>query len=166
MKLLLPIFFAPILLIGIQNFCIIDGWKGLKPFVNTREQVEAIYGKAIRSDVEELYRNDDSTLAVVYSGVPCSREGGSKSRFNIPKQTVLNYRVYLKSGLPLKDLSFEAEDFERIEDPHLREEFIHDSPKLGITFRTVLGDDGTEKVVRFVYVAPPSLSDKVRCDKR
>lgn len=147
-----------------QDFLVSEGWKGLKPFQSTKVQVEKIFGDPAVEDIETIYRNSDAILILTYSGKPCSEAGGPPSRFNLPENTVINYRVNLKSVIDLRQLSFEKDKYERIEDPHLKGEFIYSSSALGITFRTILADDGTERVTSIRYVVPPKFLERYKCN--
>jgi len=158
-----------------------DGWNGILPFKSTQADVERLFGPGKRTKHESHfqfeYLNQVGRLRVDYSGEPCGPLADSPSRFDLPFGTILRYEVRLNDPVPLKDLSFDKNRFERTimigtaDDPkaisYLQWEFDvsqapnHKSVGYGVEIR-VTGEPEAELAAGFLYGFPFDLS-KFKC---
>lgn len=91
-----------------------DGWKRIKPLKTDKASVERLFGKAeITNDGFFRYGTDDFSIVVNYSTAPCEANVLSRGRYNVPKDSVLNYIVYIKKPVEISNLKFDRRNYYR-----------------------------------------------------
>ena len=93
-----------------------NGWQGLIPIQSTKANVEKLFGKGIQMKSQVFYQfqhdTKDAIISVGYA-IPCGENPHLLSRFDVPPNTLIRYRVELKQPIPITDLKFNKNRFER-----------------------------------------------------
>lgn len=97
-----------------------DGWKGIKPFHTPRKEVERLLGEP-KVDDNGYYRysTPEADIEINYSSTPCSENRYGRGKFKIPVDTVLSYRVIMKTRPKIDDLEFDRQKFQREASGHV-----------------------------------------------
>ena len=93
------------------------GWKGIRVFESTRNDVERVFGKRTRGDsVQARYETKEADIRVLYSTGSCINPGTLTGGFRAREETVLEYEVVPTTTIYLKDLKIREKLYERYED--------------------------------------------------
>jgi hypothetical protein len=154
------IFYLGTVLISFFLNCEIEkGWKEIKVFQTNQKQVEEILGKPIRNEGKVTYETDEALVHVTYSGAPCS----DKPKYDLPKETVLWYVVVLKKDKSIKNLRWQKDLYEIVEDTHELGYVYYTNKKDGVRVTTKIYTDKREEVVDIGYESTPELTSKFAC---
>jgi len=117
LRFLIALFIVALFGAGLSAQKVEEGWKGLLPFNSTKADVEKRFGDGKRTDRDRHYqfeyKNETGTFGVDYSGDPCDPSSDSLDRYNLPAATILRYKVRLFKPVPMKELNFDVNRFER-----------------------------------------------------
>ena len=93
------------------------GWKGIRVFESTRNDVERVFGRRVGGNsVEALYKTKEADIHVLYSTGSCINTRTLTGGFRAREETVLEYEVIPTTTLYLKDLKIREKLYERFED--------------------------------------------------
>lgn len=131
-------------------------WRGLKPLQSTREDVVRLLGHSTDS-CDCLYNLGAEIVSIVYSSGPC--EKGMPGGWNVPRDTVISIGVSIIPGAEplLTDLKINESKYQKVEDPHVRDNLNYTDEVEGITISTYLG-----RVKRIAYT-PTAKDAHLRC---
>jgi hypothetical protein len=106
--LLLIAFFNSIILCdSVEN-----GWKGVKPLENDKTSVDKLWGTPeIDDNGYAGYLTDEAFIQVNFTSSPCENNQYGRGKYNVAKDTVLNYTVNLKKMIKLSDFKFNREKY-------------------------------------------------------
>ena len=89
-----------------------DGWKGIKPLRTDKVAVDKLLGKpSIDDNGYAHYEIEGAVIEVNFSACPCLENNYGRGKYNVPKDFVLGYRVFLRKGISISDVSFRREDY-------------------------------------------------------
>src|SRR4029079_1339768 len=90
-----------------------DGWKGIRPIVATKSEVQKAFGKPSVIDDNNYYgyRTEDAFIQVNYSTEPCKENRYGRGKFKIAIDTVLSYDVHFRKAVKLSDLNFDRSKY-------------------------------------------------------
>jgi hypothetical protein len=140
-----------------------SGWKEIKPLSTDKNTVEKILGKARKDNNDYFgYRTDIAFTQVNYSTEPCQGNQFNRGKFNVPKNTVLDYSVHFHRPTRLTELKFKRGKYTRQTNAHRPDEFILLNQSDGIM---IIGsvEQGLE-YVGVIYFKPKKRDEaKFRC---
>lgn len=91
-----------------------DGWKGIRPLRTDKATVEKLLGKPeVDDNGYYRYRTGEAFIRINYSSTPCENNKMNRGKFNVPKDTVLDYYVRPLTLTPLSNLKFKKEQYYR-----------------------------------------------------
>lgn len=135
-------------------------WRGIRPLVSTRAQVERLLG-APTDSLEQtfMYENGSDKINVLYSRAVC--EQTEAGRWNVPKDTVLKVKVIPQRILLIRALKFDRSKYQRIREAHPENWVHYINLDQGITIDAEIRG-GREEVMSLVY-EPSSRQKSIRC---
>lgn len=162
--MLILMIFAPTIL-G-QELSIENGWKGIQVFKADRFQIENVLGKpsSTNDPIFTIYTIPEGNVLVVYSCNPCTQGVGGKSDYNVPPNTVIEYRVNLVNPVNLSELKWTRANYKIVRDPHRTDVYDYVDSENGVWI-TVYSDSGVEKVSSLWFRGSKSMGKTVSCTK-
>lgn len=138
------------ILFGSINFSVVaqnkisDNFKGIIPFITTKDEVENKIGKP---DKFGRYEFPEGRVYVFYREIVCD-EGNNACRCLASLGTVLKVSIHLYNHIPIKSLKLSSKEFEKkkITGGHVSNEFAYINTKKGIVYEVQKG-----KVIEITY---------------
>ena len=140
------------------------GWKGIEVFKSTRTDVEHHLGKPFEDQGETWYRKEGVVVRVVYSTLACTPASYGRGRFNLPRETVINYSVAMGQGIPLSKLEWAKADYERWVNDHRPGQVEYFNSKAGVRFTTIANEEWGEVVGNFEFERTAELEEQHKCN--
>lgn len=135
-------------------------WQGIKPLYSSKENIEMLLGSPVEKKLN-LYETENEKVTVFYSGKSCKRD--KKSKWNVPKNTVLAFIISPKNALdPSVFFGNSYVDFEKSQDSSKQNSFNYTNADGSIKFQTTYLKNGKEDLIFIVY--SPTKEDAIfRC---
>ncbi len=159
-----------IMLIGLsvaimgQELSLEDGWKNIKVLKTKRVVIEKLFGSPESPDDGNIvYRTGEGNVVVIYSADPCTKTTFGRGDFNLEKDVVIQYQVYLRRPMPIARMKWNKELYKRVEEPHILNAYHIGSAEKGVSFSTLMEADGREYVTGLSYFHTKELGEKFRC---
>lgn len=130
------------------------GIEGIIPFKSNRTDVEKLFGKPNDYD---RYEKEDANIHFTYSTEPCQKDDLGRGDYNIPKDTVLRYQIYLHKPLKFSELKYDAKRY--VQNPDI--DTTYENKKDGILILTEKRN-GSEYVGSVIY-NPPKHIENLKC---
>ena len=152
-----------------------DGWKGLLPLKSTIHDVEKALGKPLKIDGNNYYhyRTDEAYINVNYSTAPCVANQYNRGEYNVPPNTILDFRVGLHDMIPIDDVRFDRDHFYRDTYSHIANAVYYRQYYSTQKSRTLTGGFGAnisvqlmkdkEYVTGFTYRPLYDDAERLRC---
>ena len=139
-----------------------EGWRGIVPLRSTRGDVERVLGKPI-DDLGYLYDTGKERILVYYQSEPCAA-GDTQGRparggWNVPRDTVLSFRVHLKTKVRFSDLKIDRAIYKEARHPHGPDIVYYNNDEAGQSYE-VDGGDGTVRSVSYYW---RTKDESLRC---
>lgn len=149
-----------------QESSIEGGWKKIKVFETKRSEVEKIFGMPGKelNKIYTTYATPEGNVAIIYSNEPCDGTESNKTHYNLEKDTVMDYRVYLKKPIPLSELKWRKGGYRRVADPHRLDIFIYDNRVDGVWVTVGLVDE-IEMAGSLWFYSSDQQKCRYRCKK-
>ena len=140
------------------------GWKGIKPLITSKTDVEKTLGKPSVIDDNGYYgyRTEEAFIQINYSTAPCKKNQYNRGKFMIAANTVLSYDVHMKKELTLSDLTFDKYYKDTSGDVINVWTYYNRDYSIGVTVGTKNGED-TEYVGTIRFAPPKAEAEKLKC---
>lgn len=143
-----------------------DGWKDIRPLKTDKKTVEKILGTPkVDSNGYHGYKIGDVFIQVNYSTEPCVGDLLNRGKYNVPKDTVLEYIVYFHEFTELSKLKFDRKKFTESRSEHLSEVFYLASREIGVII-AAFEQQGREYVSNIEFRPKTKDMEKVKCPKQ
>jgi len=164
MKNLTITFFAILFAVG-QSAAQGYDWENIRPMVTTRAEVESKFGVAKLRYADLVYSRPGYQLIVFYASGRCTKLGSLGGGYNVPKDTVLQFRVEFSPEIRLEDLKIDRSKFKRYKDREALAFAYYQSPLLDITITTHRNAFAPEEewVKSIEYIGPTPLPEQFVC---
>jgi hypothetical protein len=91
-----------------------DGWKGIQPLKTQKSSIEHLLGEGEKTkDGFYVYETSDFRIVMNYSTASCEANELARGKYNVPKDFVLNYIVYIKKPVEISKLKFDRHNYHR-----------------------------------------------------
>jgi hypothetical protein len=135
-------------------------WRGLAPLHSQRGEVERLLGHPKDSiDQTYIYETQSERVDVSYSAGNC--EKSQFGRWNVPAGTALRIKVYPRTTILLRDLSFDVRNYRRSPDPNIPDRFFYVNDEAGVVIESEV-EQGCERVAGITY-QPMAKDMSLRC---
>lgn len=129
-------------------------WGGITPLLSTRSDVERLLGPSTKPS-GSTYKTDNESVFITYSNGTCEQD--PRSRWNVPRDTVIQISVYPKKEQRFTDLHIDESNYKKEEDPHRLGSFYYTNDKDG---HIILVNQG---LVRSMYYGPTDDDVHLHC---
>lgn len=145
------------------NFEIESGWKGIKTLETNKIEVEKILGKpADSSDYASNYVTEEANIRIEYSSEPCRKAESGRGDYNVPKDTVFAYEVYLYKALKLADFKYDRSRFRQSAEGIEQINFFENEND-GIFFLTEKRDKS--EYISMITFKPGIKAENLKCNR-
>jgi hypothetical protein len=151
-----------------------NSWRGLVPLHSTRRDVEKLLGRAtkiweLNTESKATYETEHEIVTVTYASGNC---GERDNRWNVPKDTVVEFTIGQRYGFLLSHLNLDLTRYERqevfpypeIDSPPKVAIYIDNTNGITIRAQSSRGGGGEEVVVSITY-RPSTKDEGLRCPK-
>lgn len=141
------------------------GWSDIEPLRTEKTNVEKKLG-VTKTDASGYYYElgNGIVMRINFSTTPCAPVHYDRDKYDIPRNTVLDYVVYFNNPMLLSDLRFKPGEFSRRVDDHRPTDYVLVNEKAGITIVGYYRQDLIGEYVSQIYFKPNlSIKEKRRC---
>jgi hypothetical protein len=136
------------------------GWKGLKPGVSSRHDVEKLLGDP-KTPGSNIYDVGTEVIAVWYSPGTCKET--PDSNWDLEKDVITWMTVSPRQPLEFsKALPFLGTGYERTKDIHIQNEFHYENADHSVTVATRIRSDGSEQIDYFMFLGSANYAKKCK----
>ncbi len=145
-----------------QGSPIESGWKGIKAFVSTREDVDKLFGPPSTKVGGSIYQTPDGNIEIDYSGVPCRGPEWFGGEYSLPPDHIIQFTVYLKNAIPIEKLNWAKDRYRQDKSGSHPYRTSYYSIEDGTRISTNT-EDGKEMVESISYQGTPEQRRAYKC---
>ena len=140
-----------------------DGWRGIKPLRTTKATVDKMLGAPVIDDNGYAgYRFEDGFVQVNYSSAPCAGNQYNRGKYDVPENTVLDYRVIFHKHIKSSDVEFDRDRYSRQTSGHAPGAVYYQNQKTGVLIQIEI-QQGTEYLGTITFRPTEADKEKFKC---
>lgn len=155
-----------LLLLNSFLFCntIENGWKGIEPLKADKAAVNKLLGTPEVDDNGYYgYTTDEAFIQVNYSTAPCENNQYKRGKYNVPKDTILDYVVNVKKTIKLSELAFNREKYKTDTSGDVGNVVAYYNEEDGIMIEVGISREGTEYVKTIYFRPKQKTAETLKC---
>ena len=141
-----------------------NGWKSIRIFQTTKTDLEKTYGEPTLVNERFLFESPNEVIEVIFSGERCTIPKLGERLYNLDKNTVIQYDVYLLNPTFLSQLKFNPKDYRFFRDSYHTQRARYRNPEHGVDIFTETDSDHGERVIGLRYYPTAEQEHNVTCE--